>query len=117
MAGGHRSHGSRWGPHGRGVQMRTLIKGGCVLSLNPRIGNHQSADVLIDEDSIAEIGPGISARDAEVIDASNTIVMPGFVDTHRRAADALLRGIGETAAVDQYTPEDVYAATLVGLLG
>jgi cytosine/adenosine deaminase-related metal-dependent hydrolase len=97
---------------------RTLIKGGCILSMNPRIGNHHTADVLIDGDTIAEIGPGITARDAEVIDAVNTIVMPGFVDTHRRAADSLFRGIGEApAAADPlYSADDVYAATLIGLL-
>ena len=99
---------------------RTLIKGGCVLSMNPRIGNHHTADVLIDGDSIVEIGQGISARDAEVIDARNTIVMPGFVDTHRRAADSLFRGSGEPVgtsdALSLRTADDVYAATLVGLL-
>ncbi|HEX6234922.1 MAG TPA: amidohydrolase family protein [Jiangellaceae bacterium] len=98
---------------------RTLIKGGCVLSMNPRVGNHYSADVLIDGETIAEIGQGITARDAEVIDAANTIVMPGFVDTHRRTADSLFRGSGDAASGGDlpYSADDIYAATLIGLLG
>jgi cytosine/adenosine deaminase-related metal-dependent hydrolase len=98
---------------------RTLIKGGCVLTMHPRIGNHHRADVLIEGDTIAEIGEHITARDADVIDASNTVVMPGFIDSHRRVAESLFRGIGEggAASVADYTPDDVYAATLVGLLG
>lgn len=96
---------------------RTLIKGGCVLTMQPRIGNHRRADLLIDGDTIAEIGEHISARDAHVIDGSETIVMPGFVDAHRRVAESLLRGIGRAVgSTADYTPDDVYAATLAGLL-
>jgi len=98
---------------------RTLIKGGCVLTMHPRIGNHHQADVLIEGDTIAEVAEHITARDAEVIDAGNTVVMPGFVDSHRRVAESLFRGVGGdgTASVADYSPDDVYAATLVGLLG
>jgi 5-methylthioadenosine/S-adenosylhomocysteine deaminase len=101
---------------------RVLIQGGCVLSLHPRTGNHHQADVLVEDDKIAEIGPGVRARDAEVIDARNAIVMPGFVDTHRHAWQSLHRGLGDadgpaTQHAAHYSPDDVYAATLVGLLG
>lgn len=105
---------------------RVIIQGGCVLSLHPRTGNHHQADVLIEDDKIAEIGPGLRGRDAEVIDASNAIVMPGFVDTHRHAWQSLHRGLGDADGAPgpatqpgaaHYSPDDVYAATLVGLLG
>jgi cytosine/adenosine deaminase-related metal-dependent hydrolase len=54
--------------------------------------------------------------------------MPGFVDTHRHAWESLFRNFGEggpsgeasvlpAAYGSHYTPEDVYAATLIGLLG
>ncbi|HEX6336103.1 MAG TPA: amidohydrolase family protein [Jiangellaceae bacterium] len=97
---------------------RTLIKGGCVLTMHPRIGNHHRADVLIEGETIAEISEHITARDAEVIDAGNAIVMPGFVDSHRRVAESLLRGDGgdDTVSVADYAADDVYAATLAGLL-
>jgi 5-methylthioadenosine/S-adenosylhomocysteine deaminase len=98
---------------------RTLLVGGCVLSLDRKVGNFRQADVLIEDDLVAEVGESIRTRDAEVIDATDTIVMPGFVDTHRHLLGSLFRGLGDTPSVTEshYTPDDVYASTLIGLLG
>ena len=98
---------------------RVLIKGGTVLSLDRAVGNMVDADVLIEDGIIAEVGTSLRARDAEVVDATDTIVMPGFVDAHRRLWQSLARNAGTTSGADRsadYTPDDVYAATLVGLL-
>lgn len=106
---------------------KILLSGGCVLTLGARTPNFTQADVLIDGGVVAEVGPGLRARDAEQVDATDTVVMPGFVDTHRHAWTSLFRNLGTQAwggdapvpeAVgDHYQPEDVYAATLIGLLG
>ncbi|MCI0632354.1 MAG: amidohydrolase family protein [Actinobacteria bacterium] len=101
---------------------RILLRGGCVLTLGARTPNFTEADVLIDGDRIAEVGPGVRARDAERVDADGTIVMPGFVDTHRHAWRSLLRNLGsnggEPASPAASTrPEDLYAGTLISLLG
>jgi cytosine/adenosine deaminase-related metal-dependent hydrolase len=107
---------------------RILLRGGCVLTLDPKSANLRQGDVLIEDGRIAEIGQGLRTRDAETIDATNTVVMPGFVDTHRHAWESLFRNFGEggpsgegsvlpAAYGSHYTPEDVYAATLIGLLG
>jgi 5-methylthioadenosine/S-adenosylhomocysteine deaminase len=98
---------------------RTLLVGGCVLSLDRKVGNFRRADVLIEDDLIAEVGESIRTRDAAVIDATDTIVMPGFVDTHRHLWESLFRGIGSSVAPagSDCTADDVYAATLIGLLG
>ena len=47
---------------------RLLLKGGCVLSLDPAIGDFDVADVLIDGARILEVRPNITAT-ADVIDA------------------------------------------------
>lgn len=104
---------------------KTLIRGGTVLTLGARTPNFQEADVLVADGRIAEVGPGLRARDAETIDASESIVMPGFVDTHRHLWKSLFRNFGEstshpsspTVYGPHYRPEDVYWATLIGLLG
>jgi 5-methylthioadenosine/S-adenosylhomocysteine deaminase len=67
---------------GDGRKRRMLLRGGIVLTLDRKLGDFEKADVLIDGKTIAQIGPTLSAADAEVIDCSNTIVMPGFVTTH-----------------------------------
>jgi 5-methylthioadenosine/S-adenosylhomocysteine deaminase len=58
-------------PEGVGAQgRRTLIKGGTVLSMDGRVGNHAAGDVLIEGSKIAEIAASIHAPDAAVIDAA-----------------------------------------------
>src|SRR5215467_9616371 len=59
---------------------RLLFKGGIVLSMDRNIGDFEKADVLIEGKKIAAVGPSLKAE-AEVIDATDRIVMPGFVDT------------------------------------
>ncbi len=57
-------------PEGVGVQgRRTLIKGGTVLSMDERVGNHAVGDVLLDGSKIAEVAAQIDAPDAAIIDA------------------------------------------------
>jgi 5-methylthioadenosine/S-adenosylhomocysteine deaminase len=110
------------------VTSKILLGGGCVLSLGEKTANFTEADVLIDDGAVAEVGPGLRARDAELVDATDTIVMPGFVDTHRHAWTSLFRNLGDpvpdgdgqvptAASADLFLPEDIYAATMIGLLG
>jgi 5-methylthioadenosine/S-adenosylhomocysteine deaminase len=110
------------------LSSRTLIRGGCVLTLGAKTPNYAEADVLVEDGVITEVGQGLRARDAEQVDASNAIVMPGFVDAHRHAWKTLFRNLGELGATPgerlssnlygpHYRPDDVYAATLIGLLG
>jgi 5-methylthioadenosine/S-adenosylhomocysteine deaminase len=105
-----------------------LLRGGCVLTLGARSPNFTEADVLIADGTVAEVGRGLRARDAEVVDAADTIVMPGFVDSHRHAWTSLFRNLGEgtdreadrmssSVLGGYFEPDDVYAATLIGLLG
>jgi cytosine/adenosine deaminase-related metal-dependent hydrolase len=97
---------------------RVLIKGGTVLSLDRAVGNLVAADVMIEGGIITEVGTSLRARNAEVVDAADTIVMPGFVDTHRHLWQTLVRDDETTSGADmsgRYTPDDVYAATLAGL--
>jgi 5-methylthioadenosine/S-adenosylhomocysteine deaminase len=106
----------------------TLLKGGRVLSLDPAVGDFDKADVLIDGSRIAMVKPNIQAT-AKVIDATNTIVMPGFIDTHRHAWEAPLRNILPDGLLSDYTrditgtaraayrPDDAYIGDLVTALG
>ncbi|MFI6028969.1 dihydropyrimidinase [Amycolatopsis magusensis] len=59
--------------------MRTLIKGGTVLSAT----GTSVADVLVDGEKIAAVAaPGVFGEADEVIDATGKYVMPGGIDAH-----------------------------------
>jgi 5-methylthioadenosine/S-adenosylhomocysteine deaminase len=105
-----------------------LLKGGRVLSMDPAVGDFDKADVLIKGSKILAVQPDIRAS-AKVIDASDMIVMPGFIDTHRHAWEAPLRSILPNGLLSDYTrditgtaraayrPEDAYIGDLVTALG
>ncbi|MEU8952003.1 dihydroorotase [Streptomyces sp. NPDC048489] len=54
---------------------KILIRGAKVLGGEPQ-------DVLIDGDVIAEVGTGLSAEGAEVVEADGKVLLPGLVDLH-----------------------------------
>src|SRR5215218_5383353 len=98
---------------------KVLIKGGTVLSLDRAVGNFVAADILIEDGIILEVGPSLRTRNADVVDACDTIVMPGFVDTHRHLWQSLTRNLEATTEANMsahFSADDVYAATFVGLL-
>jgi 5-methylthioadenosine/S-adenosylhomocysteine deaminase len=111
---------------------QVLIKGGMVLTMDPELGNYIKADVLIEGTKILAVGPDLYGNGAEVIDASNMIVMPGFVDTHRHIWEGLLRNVGADIPLEgregyirfvlgkfapSYRPQDAYTGNLVSALG
>ena len=106
---------------------KILLKGGTVLSVDPQVGDLPSGDVLIDGDTIAGVEPSIDA-DAEVVDCTGRVVIPGFVDTHRHTWEAAIRNCAPNATLDDYfvevldtfaplyRPEDVQASNVAGSL-
>jgi cytosine/adenosine deaminase-related metal-dependent hydrolase len=60
------------------------------------------ADILVEDGVIVAVGPGLSTRDATVLNASGKVVLPGFVDTHRHMAQAPLRGVAADMSLGQY---------------
>lgn len=97
-----------------------------MVSMDPALGDLRQGDLLIEGDRIAAVGPRIEVADAEVVDAREMIVLPGFVDTHRHTWQTCVRHryadidpqiyfaemLGRKGAA--YRPEDVYVATLLG---
>ena len=107
---------------------RVLLRSGTVLSMDPDVGDFESADVLIDGSTIEAVGPNLDAS-AEVLDVSNMIVIPGFVDTHRHMWQGALRNILPNGLLSDYgrditgaarsvfRPEDARIGDLVSALG
>jgi 5-methylthioadenosine/S-adenosylhomocysteine deaminase len=118
---------------------RYVIRGGSVMSMDPKVGDFAEADVLIQGKTILAVGPNLPAGTADVIDARGRIVMPGFIDTHHHQFETALRSFladgvlindgsgtpsGSTTYFEfilnkfapVYRPQDVYINELFGAL-
>ena len=61
--------------------MALLLRGGRVV--DPSVGLDAVCDVLVDGDTIAEIGPDLKAPSgATVVECAEKVVVPGLVDVH-----------------------------------
>src|SRR2546422_2763485 len=72
---------------------RIVLKDGIVLSLDPKVGDFEKADVLIEGKKIVAVGPSLGHAGGEQIDCSGAIVMPGFISTHNHQYECLQRSI------------------------
>lgn len=106
--------------------MTTLeISGGQVLRPDMTV---ERADVLVDQDDGTILSVGDVADADETLDASDGLVIPGFVNAHCHAAMTLLRGYADDKPLETWlresvwpveaalTPEDVRAGTELGML-
>ncbi len=110
------------------MRERMLLRGGHVLTMDPELGDVAGGDVLLEDGRIEAVGRGLEVEDAEVVDATGCIVLPGFVDTHRHTWEAAIRGCAPNASLDdyfvevldtfapRYRAEDVYSSNLAGAL-
>jgi 5-methylthioadenosine/S-adenosylhomocysteine deaminase len=107
---------------------RLLIRNGFVVSMDPDVGDVYRGEVLVEDGKIVDIGPDLGVADAEQVDASGMIVMPGFVDTHRHTWQTPVRGVLPSCTLDHYfavmlgsvgghyRPEDVHIGDYAGAL-
>lgn len=77
--------------------MAILIKNGYVVTGDAAGSRHDQADVLIEGNRIAAIGPALDAAPLddlaiEQIDARGAIVMPGFVNAHIHSNEGFEQG-------------------------
>jgi cytosine/adenosine deaminase-related metal-dependent hydrolase len=103
-----------------------VLRGGTVLTLDEGRQVISGGDVLVVDDRIAAVGPALPVPDGTVeIDATDGIVMPGMIDTHRHMWQTAMRGYGADWTLTQYfvwyylesgkhfRPEDVHAGNLL----
>lgn len=101
-----------------------LIKNGAVITVD-RAGVLPRADILVRDGRIEAVGPDLTAAGAETLDATDMIVMPGFVDTHHHMWSALGRNFvgdgfsyfaAKNATSKLFEPSDFYNSVLLGLV-
>jgi cytosine/adenosine deaminase-related metal-dependent hydrolase len=126
-AGPGQAQPAKAAPQPKGPARPILIRGADVLTMDSQ-GDLLRTDVLVQDGQIREIGKNIAASGAEMIDASDMILMPGMIDGHRHVWESIDMGRivkSHPAAYAHYqewkmrtivcmTPEDHHLAQLVG---
>ena len=86
---------------------KLLLKGGRLV--DPATRHDGTADVLVDDGRVTEVGAGLDATGAEVVDCDGLVVSPGLVDLHvhlrepgREDAETIETG-SRAAALGGYT--------------
>jgi cytosine/adenosine deaminase-related metal-dependent hydrolase len=107
---------------------RILIRGARVITMAPGQPDLPQADILVEDDEVAAIAPGIEADDADTVDATGRIIIPGLVNAHLHTWQTALRGISadwtlleyfrwvHAGLATRFTPDDIRIGTLAGAL-
>src|SRR5690348_790662 len=106
-----------------------VFRNATVLTVDPSLGMITGGDVLVVDNRIATVGRQLVVPDGTVeIDATDGILMPGMVDTHRHMWQTALRGFGADWTLTNYfhfyylnwgkyfRPEDIYAGNLLSAI-
>ncbi|MEU8041455.1 amidohydrolase family protein [Streptosporangium sp. NPDC049078] len=106
-----------------------VLRGGTVLPMDDGRRVLTGTDVLVVGDRIAAVGPELPVPEGTAeIDATDGIVMPGMIDTHRHMWQTAMRGYGADWTLTQYfiwyylehgklfRPEDVHAGNVLAAI-
>ncbi|WP_395108514.1 amidohydrolase family protein [Actinomadura sp. SCN-SB] len=106
-----------------------VLRGGTVLPMTEGREVLSGADVLVDGETVAAVGPNLEVPDGTVeIDATGGIVLPGMIDTHRHMWQTAMRGYGADWTLTQYfvwyylehgkkfRPEDIHAGNVLAAI-
>ena len=107
------------------IKSKTIIRGGRLLDAKAHTADY--ADILIDNDTITEIGrPGLEApADAKIFNAKNMLLHPGLVNAHTHSHGNLAKGLGDRWTLELLLAaspwnygerlfEDIYLSTTIG---
>jgi len=107
----------------------TLIRNADVIvTMDGARRELHGASVLVENGAITALGQGLTAPDAEIVDASGCVVTPGLVNTHHHMYQSLTRAVpgGQDALLfgwlrtlypiwARYTPQDFHVSTQLAL--
>jgi cytosine/adenosine deaminase-related metal-dependent hydrolase len=108
-------------------ETKFLLRGGFLVTLDDTLGDF-TGDMLVADGKVEALAPQIDPGDAEIVDVSDYLVAPGFVDSHRHVWQSPIRHTGLDWDLPRmfvelfkrfgpnFRPQDVYAATLFGRL-
>ena len=104
---------------------RIVIRGAEIVTMDSGLGDFSQADILVEDGKIHAVGPSLPAADAEAIDGTGMIALPGIIDAHTCLWQTVLRGYVPDLwpgtyyskllpLRSRYTAEDNFNAAYVG---
>lgn len=107
--------------------MKTLLKNGYVVTMDPNKGVYTRGGVIVENDRILQVycGEAPVGEYDEVINCDGRIIMPSFVNTHVHTSQQLGRGLGDDVNLltwlhdriwpyeSNMTADDSYVSTLL----
>lgn len=85
------------------VGRSVLIRGGRVMAADADPHSPPVRDIMVENGVIARIGEGIApAPGAEVIEARDRLVIPGFINAHYHSHDTLAKGVMEETPLETW---------------
>ena len=99
-----------------------VIRNAYILTMDATAGDVDGGDIHVRDGAIVAVGKNVPAPGAMAIDGRNTIVLPGFVDTHWHMWTTFLRCMAGDRTENGYfpvttdygaamNPEDMYRST------
>jgi 5-methylthioadenosine/S-adenosylhomocysteine deaminase len=70
-----------------------ILRGGYIITMDGALGDIPVGDVHVRNGAIVAVGPSVNAPGAEIVDARDRIVMPGFVETHSHSWNSLFKNM------------------------
>lgn len=123
--------------HASRASCATLLNGGTIIAFNQDAGQLEvirNGSVLIEGGQITAVFDTASTidvpsdTDVEMIDCTDQIITPGFIDTHRHGWQTVFKTMGSNTTLADYalrfgagvagplfTPEDLYISQLTGI--
>ena len=107
--------------------MKTLLKNGFVVTMDPNKGVYTRGGVIVENDRISQVyhGEAPAGEYDEVVNCDGKIIMPSFVNTHVHTSQQLGRGLGDDVNLltwlhdriwpyeSNMTEDDSYISTLL----
>ena len=89
-----------------------LVVGGTVLTMEPNTEPIKNGAVAVTDGRIAAVGPAEELLELSpsgaVLNAGNSIILPGLVNTHSHLAMTLLRGIADDIPLKEWLEQHIW---------